>query len=239
MICIPHNYPTFDVPFVLSLFSLNDYFYKKKDDELKGEYKIGFARQSAPDIADMRNFLARTALDNKIDYMMWLDTDMSFPSDMIIKMLKHFEEDKELEAVTGLYTWKVPPFIPHVYEKLNKRGKFDVGCAFPLDRPFKVEGAGFGCIMIKGSVFDRLEHPYFELRREEGSIGYGEDFYFCRNARMNMICDPGIVCNHYNTNEFNINHYIAANGLEIKNNQIVVTEKQKEIMTDKFTALKV
>jgi len=237
MMCIPHNYPTFDTAFVLSLLSLQDTFYKKEN-ELKYNYGLGLARQSAPDIEVMRNFLVRTVLGNKADYALWLDTDMTFPPDMITKMLKHFEDDEKLEAVTGLYTWKVPPFIPHVYEKLNERGKFDVGCSFPLNEPFKVEGAGFGCIMIKSTVLDRLEHPYFKMYKDEEKVGYGEDFHFCKNAKMNMICDPSIVCNHFNTNEFNINHYIAANGLKVEDNRIVVTEEQKEIITKKFVERK-
>lgn len=233
VICIPHNYPSFGVPFTLSLVTLINEFYRNKH-VLKEEYSLGFIRQSATDIEVMRNFIALNLVKMKPDYALFLDTDMTFPPNMIVSMLAHFEGNEKLEAVTGLYTWKRPPFLPHVYYKLNKEtGKFKVACAFPLDKVFKVEGAGFGCIMLKPKVFKRIKYPYFKIVKKCGIIDYGEDLYFCKKAKMDMICDPRLACNHIEDVEFNINHYLAANGLTIENNHIVVTEKQREEIENK------
>jgi len=97
-----------------------------------------------------------------------------------------------------------------------------------LNESFVVEGAGFGCLMMRTEIFDRVKKPYFKIIKKEDEIVYGEDLYFCKKAKMKMICDPGLVCSHVDKVEFNLNHYIAANGLAIENNSIVVTDEQKK-----------
>lgn len=233
LICIPHNYPSHEPAFFLSLISLICNFYENKS-TLKNEYNLNLTMRSAPDIATMRNFLAKDIIELKADYALWLDADMTFPPNMIIKMLQHFEEEGSLEAVTGLYVWKEPPFLPHAYYRFNTdTEKFKIACGFPVDKPLRVAGAGFGCIMMDAKVLKRMKYPYFKMDIAEDRISYGEDLYFCKKAKMTMIMDPKLACGHIGKNEFNINHYLAANGLTVKDNVIEVTDEQRQSIEDK------
>lgn len=190
-------------------------------------YELDILIQNSGSIDWMRNSLASSAVESGFDYILWLDTDMVFPTRSIIAMLESFEQDETLEAVTGLYTWKKPPFLPHVYHRFNeKTQKFKIAGGFPIDKIFKVEGAGFGILMMKTSVFSRVERPWFKIIENEEQIDYGEDLYFCKNAKMNMVCNPGISCRHLTEVGYDISSYVSYNDLEVKDGNINTTREQ-------------
>lgn len=65
--------------------------------------------------------------------------------------------------------------------------------------PFKVKYCGFGCVLVKMEVFERLEWPYWKNEFVEGGITKGEDIYFCDKAReagYDIWCEPKVKCNH-------------------------------------------
>lgn len=65
--------------------------------------------------------------------------------------------------------------------------------------PFKVELCGFGAVLVKTSVFDKIEWPYWRSEYKPGLRTVGEDIYFCQKARdagFSIWCDPKVRCNH-------------------------------------------
>jgi len=247
-ICIACNYPTVPTYFMLSLFKMQQTFYEwavknKREDTLSLFIQGGYA------LDDMRNEVVDLAIKTDHTHLLLLDTDMDFPDDMIVKMIEDLEEneDQGVEVVTGLYTYKRPPFLPQVYLKYNEEDKkFSVSGAFPLDTLFKVDGAPAGCLMVKAEVFNRIESPYFKfvdkgegkeiIEDKDGNItaeipfGIGEDLYFCLKAKPLILCDPRLKCKHYKTSGYGIDEYIKFNKLGVKDNQIIATKKQlKEI----------
>jgi len=224
-ICIPHSYLAFNKSFTISLLSLVSRFYTWNT---KFKYELTIIVQNEGWIDTMRNLLVMQALDAGADYLLFLDTDMTFPEDTIVRMLKHFEEVDDLEAVTGLYTWKKPPFLPHVYHKLNKKtGKFKIAGGFPIDKPFIVEGCGFGVVMVKREVFERVPKPWFKMEMDKDDrVEYGEDLYFCKYARMKMWCDPNINCQHLIENGYDASSFVQYNGIEVKDGFLQTTKEQ-------------
>lgn len=223
-ILLPNNRPTFDKKFIMSLLGVVCSFYVWDKDH---KHQLNILVQNEGEIAFMRNRLATDALAKGVDYMLWLDCDMAIPPTVIQRMVSYFEKYENIEAVTGLYTWKEPPFLPHVYSTYNEQSKkFKMGATFPLDKPFDVDGAGFGCLMIKSEVFKRTPQPWFEMKLGKTCIEYGEDLYFCRKARPKMICDPTISCGHFTENMVDINSYLQYNGLKVEKNAITATSQQ-------------
>ena len=228
-ICIPHNYLVYNKLFINSLLGLvNSFHIWNGKNGMKHEIDILIQNEGFIDL--MRNILAQRFMDSDSTYSLWLDTDMVFPPDMIIKMIKQFEEDPTIEAITGLYHHKTPPFMPHVYYRYDTElKKFTVAGSFPLKKSFTVAGAGFGCIMINKKVFDRTEKPWFKMGiSDDYKMEYGEDLYFCKKAKMKMICDPTLMCGHLSETVANTNHYIAVNQLKVENDDIVATKEQLE-----------
>lgn len=64
---------------------------------------------------------------------------------------------------------------------------------------FKVQSCGFGVVLVKMTVFDKLEWPYWRSLYKPGLRTLGEDIYFCQKAieaGFDIWCDPKVKCSH-------------------------------------------
>lgn len=62
----------------------------------------------------------------------------------------------------------------------------------------KVDAVGTGCILIKRSVFDKLDKPYFKFIYEDGLLVNGEDFDFSERIGE-VYFDARYKCRHFTT----------------------------------------
>lgn len=146
-----------------------------------------------------RNELAKLALKSEADYVLWLDSDMVFDSDLMIRM---FDRMRELDAdmLTGLYFRRVQPYTPVLFDELeikpSGRCNWTHFETIP-DEPFKVGGCGFGTVLMSTDVLMSVQMQNNSLFAPIG--GVGEDLSFCWRARQagyDIWCDPKIVCGH-------------------------------------------
>ena len=146
-----------------------------------------------------RNDLASIAVGEKADYVLWLDSDMVFAPDLMVDLMADMEGR---DMVAGVCHMRRPPFRPVIYKTLrqgltpdeNTHEYFD---DYPKDGIFKVEGCGFGCVMMRTSVIQTILDRYHELFAP--LPGYGEDLSFCIRARacgFDIHCDPKIQVGH-------------------------------------------
>jgi hypothetical protein len=237
IVCIPHAERMFDIRFNLSLLGMQEYFYSWVIKN-KREDTLSFVSQRGYQIDYQRNQLVEIALKHKQTHLLFLDTDMGFPRDMIVRMIEDLEmnRDQEVEAITGLYFHKVKPYMPHLYTQWDKKTKlFGVAGIFPINSLFKVAGSGFGCCMVKAEVFKRTEKPWFLMGGElEGKKGLGEDLYFCRKSKVLMLCDTRLRCEHYSSVPITMETYIESNGLRIENEQVQGTKEQLKAIGDLY-----
>ena len=148
-------------------------------------------------IYNSRNNLATMAIPKEVDYVLWLDSDMIFPPDVLKRMLE--DRDKG-DIITGIYYRRVSPFKPVLFSKLSIDDK---GCYwegfddYPTDRLFDIEGCGFGCVLTPTNVFLNVIAKFDNMFAPIG--GVGEDLSFCWRARecgYKIIADPRIQCGH-------------------------------------------
>jgi hypothetical protein len=67
------------------------------------------------------------------------------------------------------------------------------------DDIFKATKIGFGCVLIKTEVFDKMKWPYWKFEYREGDIVTGEDIYFGYKAvksGFDLWIDPKVKCEH-------------------------------------------
>lgn len=231
---IVDNHPSLIKSFAKSLISVLSTFQQWAFKQEDREYILDVLLGENGGVDDMRNAVANQAVREKYDALFWMDSDMVFPPDCLIRMLQYLLKD-DYEAVSGLYTYKDPPFMPHVYgRKMPGTRKFEIASGFPLNRPFKIEGAGFGCLLMKVNVFNRLKVPYFTMKFKDGKMIMGEDLSFCAKADMRMILDPKISCGHIKQRAYGIGDYIGSNGLAIVDDWIKCTKEQKDIIIKKM-----
>lgn len=144
-----------------------------------------------------RNNLAAIAIEQGADYIFWLDSDMMFAPDTLVRM---FDDLKHGDIVSGLYFRRVAPFTPVIYNKLDiddaGRCTFEEPKEIP-DEVFEIEGCGFGCVLMPTDIAMDVMAKYGAPFTPIG--GTGEDLSFCWRARQlgyKFVCDPKIELGH-------------------------------------------
>lgn len=152
-------------------------------------------------VYDARNQAAQKAVAEGYDYVLWIDSDMTFEPDMMERM---FESLGDKNFITGLCFSRRPPFKPCVFKKIevthdgiaampHAENWFD----YPRDQIVEVAGSGFACVLQKVEMLDVMLAtygvPFFPI------AGLGEDLSFCfRAGRIDykMYADTSIKIGH-------------------------------------------
>lgn len=144
-------------------------------------------------VHEARNKIVETAKERGATHLMFIDSDMSFPSDGINRLMEH-----NLDVVGGLYYRRQPPHYPTISQIKDGLPIIPKEGDYPLDKLFKVWGIATGFLLIKMSVFEKIKPPYFFFEKM-GERELGEDYYFCKkviDAGMEIFCDPTIELGH-------------------------------------------
>ena len=119
---------------------------------------------------------------------------MILQSDAIIKLLAL---DQPIAA--GLYHLRNGRGQPCLFQQvLTSRENpyvFSPVSSFPLTEPFRIDHAGFGCVLFRREVFEhpKMPFPWFDLKAKM----YGSDMYFYTKAKQAEIpiwVDPTVRC---------------------------------------------
>ena len=150
----------------------------------------------------------------KYDYQLWIDSDIVFDSNKFWQLMDLAipEEGEEKEITAGWYatedghTTSVAHWLDE--ESFAKNGGVmnheTVESITRKKKPFTVDYTGFGWVLIKHGVFERLEYPWFAPKMqvfESGNVQdmCGEDVSFCLDAKkagMVTWCDPRVRVGH-------------------------------------------
>lgn len=165
-----------------------------------GECELANTKSSL--VYDARNRLASQALNGGFDRILWIDSDMVFRPDLMIKLAKDMDEGREM--VSTVYFKRKPPFTPICYKTLeyseeNNRPVYQLEpyLDYPKDQVFQAAGCGFGAVMMTVDlverVADKFGFPFSPM------MGMGEDLSFC--WRVNQLgvpiwCDSRIKVGH-------------------------------------------
>lgn len=153
-----------------------------------------------------RNQLALKAIDENFDYVFWIDSDMVFPSDTLVRLIKSAEEH-EADYVAGLAFWRHKPTNPVVYDELvwkqdPETGLIDHGARiwknYPKDCFFECAGTGMGCVLVRTSVIRKVAET-FKCSPFEPMPFMSEDLSFCwrlNRLGVKMYCDSRIKVGH-------------------------------------------
>lgn len=150
-------------------------------------------------IYQARTELAQAAIQEKPDFVLWLDSDMVFPDTLLIDLM---DDMKGRDMVTAVYHMRRPPYKPVLWSKL-RRGltaddtETETVLEYPEGEIFEVEGCGFGAVMMRTEVLETVANKYHTLF--EPLPGFGEDLSFCLRARgcgYKIWCDPRIQVGH-------------------------------------------
>lgn len=158
-------------------------------------------------VAQARQAIAEWAIDNKVQYLFFLDDDVLVPNNGLRRLIYQLDNNPDWDLITGVYvtktdTEKVPPEYPEPLVFGGKQGRPGAFWDWKLDERFPIWGCGMGCALIRVSAIAKLEPPYFSWEESVDGLdshGEGEDMYFCRKLTENgstLMCDGGLLCGH-------------------------------------------
>ena len=132
-------------------------------------------------IFDQRNALVDSVINERCDYLMFIDADMRFPKDALVRLLKHNKDIVGVNATTR--SEPVKPTAKNInYEEDGSVSWLPVYSNVKKGIE-KVDAIGCGVILIKNSAFKKLEKPYFYFEQLPNGKLLGEDIYFCIKAK--------------------------------------------------------
>lgn len=104
------------------------------------------------------------------DKIMWIDSDIAFTPEDVLKLYY-----SDYDVVTGAYLLSSGEVV--VYDELFGPGhNFEE--VLKMTEPKKVFGAGFGFIMVKQGIFEKLTRPWFQSPMASKTMASGETFTF-------------------------------------------------------------
>ena len=162
-----------------------------------------------------RNNLARQALKTDADYVLWLDSDMVFAPDTLIRMLKVCK-DNDIDFLTAVCFRRKPPYTPCLFDRLEKveKGASYTALLSVPEGLFKVGGCGFAGVLMASDVLLSVQSK-FNGRMFDPMDGFGEDVSFCWRARQcgyDIWCDSGIEFGHVGNCIVTRGYFEAYNG---------------------------
>ena len=130
-----------------------------------------------------REEAAKRAIAEKMDYLFMVDDDMICPDDLFLRLYRHHEI---ADVVCPLAFTRNPPFKPVMYASIEgydpvARSDYfinNVIMNYPKNKLVEVDACGFGAALVKVSIFDKIQTPYFM-----SSNGTGEDILFCYKVK--------------------------------------------------------
>ena len=180
----------------------------------KGEHDCLFEFVRGYDCATARNKIVAKAQELGVDYVFMVDNDVTPKRDALLNLIEHGED-----VVSGYYAHRGKANTNTgrtcVCKLLDGNGRPYFN--YPLESEYtademrekresgevliQIHGGGMGCILIRLSVFDRLQYPWYDwVNYADDNRGMlSEDLYFCEQLRAEEIpiyVDPRVSCGH-------------------------------------------
>lgn len=131
-------------------------------------------------------------------HILFVDSDVIIRANTLSRLMSH---DKDITCgvaplcIRGKLVWNA--------SKSSNPKAFD---GIPYDKlptnPFKATKIGFGAVLVKTEVFDKIKWPFWKHEYCPGDIVRGEDIYFgdkVLKAGYDIWVDPKVKCEHNRT----------------------------------------
>lgn len=145
-------------------------------------------------LAFNREYLGETALDENCDWLLMIDTDMSYPANLLDILMSRNKDVIGVPYYSGVSTSKGVEIVPVLFDYDEKTDGWIRWKEVKQTELFKVDCLGGGIILMKTKVLEKIAKPWFLF----GSHGdrkhiMSEDVWFskrCTDAGVDIWQDP-------------------------------------------------
>lgn len=173
------------------------------------EHEGSIRMMSGSLVDDAREQIALDAIAQGFDYVMWIDSDMTFEPDSVKKLLA---DDKEV--VCGLCFRRVEPYTPAIYRDVD--GKFICMVDYEKDNLIEVDGCGTAFLLTSVKALKEVYDEYHTMFKRAYPLG--EDLSFCKRYKglkdKHIYCDTRVKIGHIG--------------------KMIITEKTFEVVKQKY-----
>jgi hypothetical protein len=166
-------------------------------------------------IQNQRADLCLDAMREGCSHILFIDSDMTFPQDMVQRLLKH-----DVDIVAANCARRRMPTGPTA-QNYDENGVRKMVYTMPDSTGLEEVGSiGTGIMLIKKEVFQNMSEPWFDMPWQTGKRGYmGEDVFFCKKAqelgfKVYIDHDVSKEIGHIGTFEFKHDHTWVMRDLE-------------------------
>lgn len=174
----------------------------------EGSKKVGLEVCKSSNLAENRARLVARAFENNATHVLFLDSDMKFPADTILRLLNH-------NAYIVAVNYPTKEFHPRPTAYVDNDSY--TGPLFTKDGDtglVEVASCGFGCMLIDIRVFEKLDLPHFAFvpMPPEFVATKTEDVYFCQKATaagFPILIDQELSCQVSHIGDFEYTNFLA------------------------------
>lgn len=104
-----------------------------------------------------RNRIVQHALEEKADFIFFIDSDMIFPSDSLIRLY-----NRKVNVCHALSFRRTKPYYPCIFEWSDKDKCYStVDYSKSSSDMISVDAAGSACTLINTEVYQKMKQPYY------------------------------------------------------------------------------
>lgn len=124
----------------------------------RSRYRLRKSVDRVTNIFAGRNWHCQYMLDNNCDYLMIIDSDMTFAPDAVTKLISY-----EKDIISGLAFTKKPPYNPvmQVRSESSDLDEYNFVVNWVDNSMVKVDNVGTAFLLIKRKVLETIEGPWF------------------------------------------------------------------------------
>lgn len=149
---------------------------------LDPEVELGTAVVAGTYIHTARRRMLKMCMEAKCTHILWMDSDMRFPADALVKLLNH---NKPLVGIN--YAMRTFPTGFVAFERLNDEESVRLETLPESTGLVPVDALGFGLLLMSMDVWKALpsleEDPWFGFDWKPNQNEVGEDVHFCLLAK--------------------------------------------------------
>lgn len=150
-------------------------------------------------VCEARNLLAREAIRNEADWIMWLDDDMEPEPDTVQRLMAH---DAPIASANCTKRILPPEVMTYIWEG---RG-FHMAIANPWPQVFEADAVGMACVLMKREVLEAMwtktnGRPF---QYDEGRYGTEDMFFFESTMKLGykVTVDTTLKVGHLGIHSF-------------------------------------
>jgi hypothetical protein len=156
-------------------------------------------------VAVQREMIARDAVARGADLLAMIDDDIVLPPDALVKLTAALDADPQA-ALSGALYYSRDSARPMVVSRWVSTDTTSAAIpAYANGRVVRVDGVGFGCVVVRVAALRALAAPYFAVHAYVDAQSRtvrqcDEDYLLCerlRGAGFHVLLHAGVRAGHY------------------------------------------